>query len=88
MADPYSSHAQALESPARSCFAVTPHDSNALATTPRALYIGGSGNLVVILAGDSVAVTFSNVVAGTILPIRANIVKSTSTTATGIVALV
>lgn len=88
MADPYSSFSQSLEAPVRSCFAVTPHDSNALATMPRALYIGGSGNLVVILAGDSVAVTFTGVIAGTILPIRANIVKSTLTTATGIVALV
>jgi hypothetical protein len=74
--------------PANGAFAITPHDTNELAMIPRALYIGGSGNLVVVLAGDTVAVTFTGLIAGAILPIRPKIVKSASTTATYILGLV
>lgn len=67
--------------------AVTPHDTNALARTTRGLYVGGAGDLAVILDSDTVAVTFVGVLAGSVLPIRARIVKSTGTTATYILAL-
>jgi hypothetical protein len=67
--------------------AVTPHDTNELTYTARALYIGGAGDVALIAGGDSAAVTLASVPAGTILPIRAKVVKSTGTTATNIVAL-
>jgi hypothetical protein len=83
----FTGHTTNLDSPALNAAAVTPHDTNELANYSRGIYVGGAGNLVVVLVGDSAAVTFVGVPAGTLLPIRAKIVKSTSTTATSIVAL-
>ena len=54
----------------------------------RGLYVGGAGNVVVQLDGDSSTVTFTGVVAGSILPIRARLVASTGTTATSLLGLV
>lgn len=51
----------------------------------RALYVGGAGSVVAVMADDS-EVTFSGVVAGSILPIRCKKVK-TGSTATLMVAL-
>lgn len=73
---------------ARSAFAVTPHDTNALTAVTRALWIGGAGNLVVMFDGDTAAVTLVGVASGTLLPIQVRIVLATNTTATSIVALV
>jgi hypothetical protein len=72
--------------------AVTPTDDTTIPTT-RALYVGAAGNVVVKMAdvddpteaGNTV--TFSGVLAGTVLPIQVRCVNSTSTTATDIVAL-
>lgn len=65
---------------------VTPSDSNELTNASRALYVGGDGDLRVKMAGGE-TVTFSGVVAGTLLPFRVRQVFSTSTTATNIVAV-
>jgi hypothetical protein len=64
--------------------AVTPHDTNRLTYRTRALYVGGAGN-VVLDNIDDVAVTFA-VAAGTFLQVETDRVRSTGTTATGIVA--
>ena len=66
--------------------AVTPHDSNDLTETTRALWVGGAGNISVIMEGGE-TVTFVGVAAGTLLPVRVTRVRSTSTTATDILAL-
>lgn len=67
--------------------AVTPSDTRNIPNGPaRALYVGGAGN-VCALNEEGVAVVFVGVPAGTILPITTKRVKSTSTTATNIVAL-
>lgn len=73
--------------PAKQAAAVTPHDTNNLSPPARSLYVGGGGNVVAILVGDTASVTFSNVPDGTILPISVSRVLSTSTTATSILAL-
>lgn len=86
MPDPFASHQKGLQAPADSCSAVTPANSD-LANVTRALYVGGAGDLSLILANDSAAVTFVGVPAGTVLPVRAKQVRSTGTTATNIVAL-
>jgi hypothetical protein len=67
--------------------AVSPHDTNDLAAPCRSLYVGGAGNVEVIMEGDTDAVVFSAVPAGTVLPIRVSRVRAASTTATLILAL-
>jgi len=75
-----------LESPCVHAAAVTPSDANDLTVTTRALFVGGAGNVEVIMAGGE-TVVFTGVVAGSILPIRVSRVKAGSTTATNIMAL-
>jgi hypothetical protein len=53
----------------------------------KGLWVGGAGNISLLAAGDSAAVTISGIAAGTVLPISALQVNSTLTTATLIVAL-
>lgn len=72
--------------PAAHAEAVTPHDSTNLDREMEGLYIGGAGDVVVVMPDDS-AITFAGVPAGTILPVRAKRVNATNTTATNIVAL-
>ena len=79
-----------LNSPAHNAFAVAPSDTNELATYSRALYVGGTGDLTVVLVGDNEttgAVTFKAVPVGTWLWVRAKMVKATLTTATLIICL-
>jgi hypothetical protein len=65
---------------------VTPHNTNELGYVSRALYVGGAGDLTVLMLNDQV-VTFSAVPAGSLLPIRVKRVNSTGTTATAIVSI-
>lgn len=87
MSDMFSTHTSGLDSPARSAFAITPSDSAAVGVVTRGLYSGAGGTIVCILAGDADAVTFTNVPAGVVLPLRIKQVLSTGTTATGLVGL-
>ena len=68
--------------------AVTPSDTTDLASPTRAVYVGASGNLVVIFVGDQDAATTTLVglAAGVWHPMQVRRILSTSTTATGIVA--
>jgi hypothetical protein len=65
---------------------ITPNDGADIANTSLALWVGGAGNLNVDLA-DGGTVLVSGIPAGTLLPLRVKRVRSTSTTATLIVAL-
>lgn len=65
--------------------AITPSDTVALSTTPKAIYIGGSGNLTV-KGSNGISATFA-VTAGQVVNIAPSFVMATGTTATGIVAL-
>lgn len=85
MADPFASASGGITGPLTKCVAVTPHDSTLLTDTARALYVGATGN-VVLLMPDGNTITLTAVAAGVWHPIRFNRVNSTSTTATGIVA--
>ena len=68
--------------------AITPADNVALANgSCRGIYVGGTGNVSVILDNDTVAVTFTAVPTGVILPVFAKYVQATGTTATALVAL-
>ncbi len=66
--------------------AVTPHDSNDLSFLPRAIYVGGAGDLNVEMKSGN-TVKFSAIPVGTLIPIRVNKVLSTGTTATLILAI-
>lgn len=72
-------------SPAFKAAAVTPHDTNAIETT-RSLYVGGTGNLNVVMDGDTAATLFVGAPVG-YHPLQVIQVLSTGTTATSIVAL-
>ena len=75
--------------PSQKAVAVTKSDSTSLLLNgqpPRAIYVAGTGNLN-LKFGDATPVLFTTVQAGSVLPVRPTLVMSTSTTATGIVAL-
>lgn len=71
---------------ARNAFAVTKSDSTVVSC--RAVYVGGAGDLAVMPLDGTVAVTFSAVPAGALLPIACSKIMNTNTTATLIVALI
>lgn len=73
--------------PARKAFTISPSDSSELTYVTRGIYTGAGGAIAVILVDDTSSVTFANVPAGIVLPLRARQVKSTGTTATGLIGL-
>lgn len=79
MAAPYTS-ADATVS-ARRAAAITPNDVTTFEEPTRGIYVGGTGNVKVDMVSGG-TVTFSNVVAGTILPIQVVRVYATGTSAT------
>lgn len=87
MADAFANHVPSTDGPATKCAEVAPNDSTDLADSARALYVAGAGDIELIPVGQSAAVTFTGVPAGSILPVRVARVLATGTTATGIVAL-
>lgn len=84
MADNFAGAQPALNSPATDGVAVTTSDSTVLTTT-RYLFVGGAGNLSVVMASGN-TVTLTGVTAGSWLPLRVTKVKATGTTATNIAA--
>lgn len=76
--------------PSRRAAAVTPSDSVDLAVYAKQLYIGTTGNITVVPAGDTSAsgtgVLFSTVPVGW-FPVQVRRVNSTGTTASNIVAV-
>ncbi|MEY2875998.1 MAG: hypothetical protein RLZZ373_3369 [Pseudomonadota bacterium] len=73
-----------LTVPPTHALAITPADADLVQIT-RGLYIGTAGDLAVRM-GDGTDVTFANVPAGTIMPVRVKRVRA-ATTADDIVAL-
>lgn len=69
--------------------AVVPSDTVPLPDAARGFYVGGAGNLAVIMASDAsnTPVVFTGVPVGTVLYIAASYVRATGTTATAIIAL-
>ena len=83
--DNFPGRTQDIQAPATHAVAVTKSDTTLLDPVPRALWVGGSGNLVIDTLGGDTDVTLA-VPAGALVPVRAIRVKD-ATTATGIVAL-
>ncbi|MDQ7020208.1 MAG: hypothetical protein Q9M33_13730 [Robiginitomaculum sp.] len=98
--DNFGGNSSSLDSPAKIALAISPDDANELPLITRAIYVGGDGDLTVVMAeGDGVTgkaatlpafpvVVFVGLKAGTVLPIRARQVMATGTTATNLVGLV
>jgi hypothetical protein len=79
-----------LQGPAGFATVVSPSDDTDLAAHSRGLYVGGAGDLTVIMAcesNDATTTLFSAVPAGTVLPIRVRRVLDAGTDATLIVSL-
>jgi hypothetical protein len=74
--------------PPRRAVAVSPSDTTDLTDVARLLYVGGTGNLVLLLAGDGEGseVTLTAVPAGAFIPLQVQRVLNTGTTASDIVA--
>lgn len=73
--------------PGQQAVGVTPSDTSALPFITRGIYVGVTGNLAVVPYYSGAPVTFNNVQAGSIIPIRATFVMATNTTASGIVII-
>jgi hypothetical protein len=70
-------------------FAITANNTTELVRSTNALYVGGAGTVAVVMANKNntnTPLTFT-AVAGQVIPIRVKIVKSTGTTATGLIGL-
>lgn len=85
--DSFAAHGDAPAAPSRAPFAITPHDTNALTTIPKALYVGTGGTLVLRGVEGTVDVTFRNVANGQVLDVRAHYIRMTGTTAADIIGL-
>lgn len=81
---------QVASSPARSAAAVTPSDTVDLVPFAKALYVGTTGNITLVPAGDTSAsgtgVLFTSVPVGW-FPVQVRRVNSTGTAASNIVAV-
>jgi hypothetical protein len=71
--------------PAKKARIVTPSDATIV--NSRALWVGGGGNVAVVLMGDTSPQTFANVPAGSMLELACSKIMATNTTATLILAL-
>lgn len=86
MPDNFENHASSITAPATNAFAITPADATDLAEVTRSIFVGGSGNVSVVMQSGQ-QVTFQGLVSGAFLPIRARRIRATGTTATAIVGL-
>lgn len=77
---------EALTDPVSSAGIITPTDGTQLVNIPKAIYVGATGDITMILKNDTVAVLFKAVPVG-IFPVRPIQVNATATTATNIVGL-
>jgi hypothetical protein len=87
MSAAYNKQGDTAWSPARDHFAVTPHNTTALAAVPKGIYVGGAGDITLRAVGASADVLFKDVPVGTVLPVRAAFIRATGTDATHLVAL-
>ncbi|WP_417310546.1 spike base protein, RCAP_Rcc01079 family [Devosia sp.] len=87
MQDRYSSRAAGSDGPATHGFAITPDDGSDLAETTRAIYVGTAGDLVAVLTSGA-ELTFASVPSGSVLPVRADRIRATATSAGDLIGLV
>ncbi|AYJ86959.1 hypothetical protein D3Y57_14705 [Sphingomonas paeninsulae] len=85
--DQFQSSFDNITAASRAPFAILPHDTNELATIPKAIYVGTGGNITLRGVDGAADVVLKNVGNGQILDIRARYVRVTGTTAADIVGL-
>ena len=73
--------------PAANLVAVTKSDDTVYSPPLRAVYVGSTGNVAVLAAGDSAAVTFVGVPTGQYVLVQCSKVMETGTTASSLVGL-
>lgn len=78
------SDVDSVAGPARRAFSITGHNTDELAVVTRGVMVTASGNLNLVFEGDTDAVVVP-VTQNVYYPFAVKIVKSTSTTATGII---
>ena len=84
--DQFAQHSLGLESPVSNAVVVTPDNDNDLSFVTRGIMVSVSGDVAVTTkAGNDV--TLPALAAGIIHPFRVSRIKSTGTTATGILAV-
>lgn len=84
--DDFASFAPSPQGPARHAAAVVKSDTVDLANVTKGVWVGGTGDMVVIMANGT-TVTITGIPAGSLLPICVSRIKSTGTTATNMLAL-
>ena len=84
---PFPARPTARGAPSSHPVAIVPSDSVPLTATPKALFVGTGGTVVLRTASGAADVTFKNLASGRILPVRAQFVRASGTTAADIVAL-
>ena len=72
--------------PAYDGFAITPSDTVDFDSIAKSIYVGGAGTVVLVTPTGTV-LTFVGVPVGTVLPVCAKRINSTSTTATNLIGL-
>ena len=86
--DPFGSYSDSVSGPCRHWTTITPSDSTDLTTVPKAIYVGGGGDITMIgIAAPATAtgVKWSAIPAASLLPVRPRRILATGTTATLIV---
>lgn len=83
--DIFSSTREGTQGPATAAAAITPSDTGEMAYVSRAVYVGATGNVRLVMKNGA-TVTLQNVPAGALLPVRVRKVMATGTTASGLVA--
>ncbi|GLQ17876.1 spike base protein, RCAP_Rcc01079 family [Maritalea porphyrae] len=87
MQDRFQGRAPSFDAPALDAFSITPSDVTDFAELVRAIYIGGPGQ-VTLKTPSGALVTFEGLSGGSVLPVRAQAVLATGTTATSLVGIV
>jgi hypothetical protein len=87
MADAFANLSGGLDSPATKAFAIVTDNATLLTNATRCVYVGVTGDVTALLVGDTASVLFKGVPAGTFMPIRAQRIDATGTTATNLVGI-
>jgi hypothetical protein len=85
--DTFANFQGGLQAPLTNSFAITPSDTLELPFVTRAVYVGGTGDITLRLAGGTASQLIKAVPVGTVLPLRVRQVFATGTGATLIIGM-